>query len=260
MHRALRELLERLAATRPLVSCLDDVHWAGPASIDALAALVRRPPAGPVLLGVASREGRMPRPLAAALGAALREDRIVALALSPLSEPEAAELVGDAAAAIYPDAGGNPFYLEQLARMRDAPRGAATIAPDGSVPPAVAAALAAELAGLSPDARRALEAAAVAGDPFEPDLAGEIAELSDAAALQALDELLACGLVRATAAARRFASVTRSFATPSMRARRAAGGWARTLARQTRSRAAVPGRCSRPITSSTQRAAATPMP
>jgi ATP/maltotriose-dependent transcriptional regulator MalT len=205
MHRALRELLERLAATRPLVLCLDDVHWADPASIDALAALVRRPPAGPVLLAVASREGQMAPSLAAAVGAALREDRAVALTLGPLTEPEAAELVGDAAAAIYADAGGNPFYLEQLARVRDAPRGAVAVAPDGSVPPAVAAALAAELAGLSPAARRALEAAAVAGDPFEPDLAAEVAELTDAAALQALDELLACGLVRPTAAPRRFA-------------------------------------------------------
>jgi ATP/maltotriose-dependent transcriptional regulator MalT len=204
-HRALRELLERLAATRPLVLCLDDVHWADPASVDAVAALVRRPPAGPVLLAVASREGQMPAPVAAALGAALREDRVVALTPGPLSEPEAAELVGTAAAAVYADAGGNPFYLEQLARVPGAPRGAVAIAQDGSVPAAVAAALAAELGGLTPEARRALEAAAVAGDPFEPDLAGEIAELTDEAALQALDELLACGLVRPTTAPRRFA-------------------------------------------------------
>ena len=45
-HRALRDLLERLAGTAPLVACLDDVHWADPASLDALAALVRRPPGG----------------------------------------------------------------------------------------------------------------------------------------------------------------------------------------------------------------------
>ena len=39
-HRALRDLLERLAAVRPLVLWMDDVHWADPASLDALAALV----------------------------------------------------------------------------------------------------------------------------------------------------------------------------------------------------------------------------
>ncbi|HEX5898812.1 MAG TPA: ATP-binding protein, partial [Solirubrobacteraceae bacterium] len=54
-HRALRDLLERLAATRPLVLCLDDVHWADPASVDALAALVHRAPRAPVLLAMAAR-------------------------------------------------------------------------------------------------------------------------------------------------------------------------------------------------------------
>ena len=58
-HRALRDLLERLAGARPLVLCLDDVHWADDASVDALAALVRRPPSGPLLLAIAGRESRL---------------------------------------------------------------------------------------------------------------------------------------------------------------------------------------------------------
>src|SRR3954463_16010371 len=33
-NRAVRELLERLAATKPLVLILDDFHWADPASVD----------------------------------------------------------------------------------------------------------------------------------------------------------------------------------------------------------------------------------
>jgi hypothetical protein len=66
-HRALREQLERRAAARPLVLCLDDVHWADPASLDALAALVRRPPAAAVLLALTAREGQLPAALATAL-------------------------------------------------------------------------------------------------------------------------------------------------------------------------------------------------
>ena len=98
---------------------LDDVHWADPASLDALAALVRRPPAGPVLLAVAAREGRLPAALAAALAAAARDGRVTDLPLAPLSEAEAAR----AASAQAPPrstrvSGGNPFYLEQLARGR----------------------------------------------------------------------------------------------------------------------------------------------
>ena len=54
-HRAVRELLERLAATKPLVLILDDVHWADSASIELIGALLRRPPSAAVLLTVAAR-------------------------------------------------------------------------------------------------------------------------------------------------------------------------------------------------------------
>ena len=99
-HRALRDLLERLAATHPLVLCLDDVHWADPASVDALAALAHRAPDAPVLLALAARERQLPAALAAGLSGALRDERATVLAPAPLSEAEAAELVGTAAAAI----------------------------------------------------------------------------------------------------------------------------------------------------------------
>jgi DNA-binding CsgD family transcriptional regulator len=192
VHRALRERLEELATTEPLAVCLDDVQWADPASVDALAALVRRPPAGPVLFAVAVREGGLPPSLAGPAVTLLRP--------GPLSEAEAAELVGEAAGAIYAQSGGNPFYLEQLARVSAAaPAGAG----DGTIPPAVAASLHGELAALASPARRLLDAAAVVGDPFEPALAAEVAELGDG--LPALDELLARALVRPTGVAGRFA-------------------------------------------------------
>jgi DNA-binding CsgD family transcriptional regulator/tetratricopeptide (TPR) repeat protein len=204
-HRALRDLLERLAGARPLVLCLDDVHWADSASVEALSALIRRPASGRVLLAVAAREGQVPRALAGALSAALREDRLTRLVPAPLSPGEAAELVGDAATTIYPQTGGNPFYLEQLARAGDGAHAETAAAEDWSVPPPVAAALTSELAALTREARRLLDAAAVTGDPFEPALATEVAELSEAAGLTALDELLARGLARPTGAPRLFA-------------------------------------------------------
>jgi DNA-binding CsgD family transcriptional regulator len=205
-HKALRETLAGMAGSRrPVVACFDDVHWADPASLDALAALVHRPPAGRVLLALTVRQGRMPAGLAGAVGDALRDDRVVALALAPLTAEEAAELVGDAANAVYELSGGNPFYLEQLARAPQAAPPAIRSAPDHSVPPAVAAALTAEFAALSPEARLVLDAAAVAGDPFDPRLAAAVADVPDAAALQALDELLLRALVRPASAPGRFA-------------------------------------------------------
>ena len=72
------------------------------------------------------------------------------------------------------------------------------------VPATVVAALAEELGLLPEGARRVLEGAAVAGDPFDPDLAGAAAGVSGAAAIDALDHLLALDLIRATDVPRRF--------------------------------------------------------
>ena len=54
-HRAVRELLERLTATRPLVLILDDLHWADPASVELIGSLLRRPPDAAVLVALALR-------------------------------------------------------------------------------------------------------------------------------------------------------------------------------------------------------------
>ena len=206
VHRGLRELLERLAPARPLVLWLDDLHWADGATVDALAALVRRPPPGAVLLALAAREGRRPAPLDAALAAAGRDGRLTDLRLQPLSEADAASLVGGDVSAIYAVSGGNPFYLEQLARadggQRSMPVAGATARTEG-VPASVALALSAELSALPAGERAVLEAAAVVGDPFEPSLVAEVTGVPEDAALAALDELLACTLVR-RAGPRRF--------------------------------------------------------
>ena len=63
-HRAVRALLEHLALTRPLVLVLDDFHWADSASVELLGALLRRPPAAPVLTAFALRPRQTPERLA----------------------------------------------------------------------------------------------------------------------------------------------------------------------------------------------------
>src|SRR6185312_3725196 len=108
----------------------------------------------------------------------------------------------------YDESGGNPFYLEQLARSLNRDEGAG-LGPDVSlsgieVPSAVAASLGEELGLLSNDARVVLEGASVAGDPFEPELAAAAAATSEAAAMEAIDELLRVDLVRNTDVPRRF--------------------------------------------------------
>jgi hypothetical protein len=196
-HRAVRALLEELARDGPLVLCLDDVQWADAASVDLLVALLDRPPRGPIAIAWAARTGGLPPRLQAALVRAERERVAEGLGVGPLDRAAAGALLGpgvDAATAdaLFQRSAGNPFYLEELARARD------------DVPFAVAAALNRELAAVAPAARLVLEAAAVAGEPFEPDLVAAVAERTEADVLAALDELVALGLVRATDVPRRF--------------------------------------------------------
>ena len=180
-HRAVRELLERLAARGPLVLILDDVHWADAASVELLAALLRSPPGASVLIVLAARPRQGPDRLATALERADRQGGLTRIALGGLPREAAGELLGDQIAreradALYEEAGGNPFYLQQLARSDGAPRDGRSPALEAvGVPAAVIASLGEELALLSDDTRRVLRGAAVAGDPFESDLAAAAA-------------------------------------------------------------------------------------
>ena len=209
-HRAVRELLELLATAQPLVLVLDDLHWSDPGSIELLSALLRRPPAAPVLVAFALRPRQVPERLPPSLERAERAGLLVRLQLDPLTRAEAELLLGPAdaesLAELYAESGGNPFYLQQLARgERRSGQATRGLALDGlDVPPAVAAALDQELALLSGDARTALEGAAVAGDPFEPELAAAAADVSEPAFVATLDELLALDLIRPTDVPRRF--------------------------------------------------------
>jgi ATP/maltotriose-dependent transcriptional regulator MalT len=212
-HRAVRALLEHLAETRPLVLVLDDLHWTDSASLELLGALLRRPPAAAVLVAMALRPRQVPERLSAALERAHREGALTRIELGALTPAEAQEFLGETvdvanATVLYQESGGNPFYLEQLVRSLDRAGGttpAFEIPPiDTEVPSAIAASLTEELALLSDGGRLVLEGAAVAGDPFEPELAAAAAATSEAEAMEAVDELLRLDLVRNTDVPRRF--------------------------------------------------------
>ncbi len=128
-HRAVRALLELLAAGQPVVLMLDDLHWCDPASIELLGALLHRPPAAPVLFALAARPRQTDERLSAALDRGHRTETLVRLELTALTSGEADELLGEAierddAVVLYEESGGNPFYLEQLARTRKPGAGA----------------------------------------------------------------------------------------------------------------------------------------
>jgi DNA-binding NarL/FixJ family response regulator len=209
---ALHELLELLADERPLVLALDDLQWGDPASIDLVCRLLHRGLSGRSLLLLASRPGQSEPRLKAAVGDAERHGQAVRFELGPLNIVDAKKLLGDGidptlAESLYEESGGNPFYLEQLAaasRSLEAVPGESSAFVLPRVPERVSAAIRSELDGLSSSARALLQGAAVAGDPFEPDLAVETAGLVMDDALSDLDDLLRRDLVRVTDSPRRF--------------------------------------------------------
>lgn len=210
-HRAVRALLELLADKAALVLVLDDFQWADSASVELIGALLRRPPTAPVLLALALRPAPPRERLGSALDSADRAGALSCIELGTLTAEEARQLLGDAipasnAGLLYQESGGNPFYLEQLARSPNRATDTSR-APEvalSEVPAAVRSSLSQELALVSREGRLLLEGAAVAGDPFEPELAGIAAGISEAAAIDVLDELLQLDLVRTTETPRRF--------------------------------------------------------
>ena len=200
VHRALQEIAER-----PHVVVLDDLQWSDDATLDLLSAIAE--PLSELSLVVlgAYRSDGLPRDHALRK---LRHDlrrggHLEELTLEPLAPDETgellAELLGDEPAAsltraIHDRTQGLPFFVEELARalrmtgaLSPGRRGL-ELAQAGEVPlpESVRDAVLIGVSGLSPEARSAADAAAVAGETFDLDL---VAELSSAGGLGALLEL-----------------------------------------------------------------------
>jgi class 3 adenylate cyclase len=173
MFPGVRRLLERLAAVRPVVVLLDDVHRAGQVLLD-LVDYLHAFAGGRLLLVVAARRELLGRWPGRTVGATE-----TVLHLEPLTEAEAAEL---AAGLLGPDrlpaatahqvaawAEGNPLFVEQLLRDLGDGDGTDPLRLGGAwpVPPAVEALVAVELDHLSAEERGVLELASVVGRDFD---------------------------------------------------------------------------------------------
>ena len=191
-HRAVRGLLELLGRERPVALLLDDLHWADDASVELVLHLLRRPPRAPLLLAFALRRQD---PATRLLDAARSAPRWQQLEPRPLA-PDAAHALVDSVAdpalrdRVVSEAGGNPLFLEELAR--------AARMPDGRLPSTLMAAVRLEIDVLPADSRTLIEGAAVAGDPFDPGLAAAAAALDPDEAVAPLDRLVEADVVRAT--------------------------------------------------------------
>ncbi|MFI0419893.1 AAA family ATPase [Spongiactinospora sp. 9N601] len=199
LYRAVRLLLEELTGPDGLALILDDVHWADATTVELLDHLVRHPPRGGVLLAVAFRPAQAAPRLAAVAGKGERVE------IGPLSREQTDELLGPEVSLpvrrlLHEASGGNPFYLDTLARLSGGP----IAIEDGKaeLPPAAGAALDVELSGLAPAALRVAQAAAVTADEFEPALVAVAAEMPEPDVLRALNEMVARDVARPADAAR----------------------------------------------------------
>jgi DNA-binding CsgD family transcriptional regulator len=186
-------LASNLAQRGPVLLVVDDLHWADPASVRALAYVARRIADMPAALVVALRPDEPDAPTEL-LDELLAEPDALRLVLRPLGPDSVATLVrgsipdaGDAVcAACFAASAGNPFYLRELLRA----------VPAGDVPDVAEAIHAASVPAVGD---RILRRVARLGDPAV-GLARAMAVLDDggrlahAAALAGIDERAAADL------------------------------------------------------------------
>ena len=159
---AVRRLLEALAAKRPLLVVLEDVHWAEPTFLDLVEYVAGWSEGAPiVLLCLARPELLDTRPAwgsgAVALRPLTREEAVALIR----ELPEAQGVDEEALTDVLDAAEGNPLFLEQLTTVA-AEQGLQ----HGRIPPSLDALLASRLDRLESDERAVLERAAVAGREF----------------------------------------------------------------------------------------------
>jgi DNA-binding CsgD family transcriptional regulator len=192
------DLVRRVAASRPLVLAVDDLHWADLDSLALLGFLVRRLRSQPTTIIATLR----PFPLPAwEMASELVHDGIADVrSLSPLSTAAMQQMLDEAAAGPVPPgvvqraaalSAGNPLLLEQLARSLRAGHGLPDRLPGGHR----LGAFLARFAGVRELGLRYASATSVFGQSFRPSLAADVAQLSEQEAAEALAELCANGLL-----------------------------------------------------------------
>jgi hypothetical protein len=193
--RGLKELLARIADRSPLVLRIADLQWGDEDSARLLVELLS-PPDPPAMLFIGSyRVDEADAPMLRELRRLGDRPELRALVrdllVEPLSPEQAEELAlarlgrdSDAARAdaqrIAAESGGNPLFVEELARHLASHRGPAP------VEVTLDAVVRTRLAGLRDAGRRLLEIVAVAGRPIPPSLAFAASGVADRTVLREL--------------------------------------------------------------------------
>jgi DNA-binding CsgD family transcriptional regulator/tetratricopeptide (TPR) repeat protein len=183
-------VVQRLAATAPLLWIMEDLHWADRSTRDLLAYLATTLRSGRVLLVGSFRSDELDRrhPLRRLLGELGRNRRVQRLELPRFTRAELTEqltgllstdpparLVDD----VYARSGGNPFFAEELLLAGADP---------GVLPLSLREVLLARVVRLQPRTQQLLRVAAAAGPGVTQPLLAAVAGLDDQQLLEGLRE------------------------------------------------------------------------
>ncbi|HXW52389.1 MAG TPA: AAA family ATPase [Candidatus Acidoferrales bacterium] len=205
------ETLAALARSRPLLLIIEDVHWAGEATLAALRYLGSITSPIALLLVTTNREEEVPRGHAlralqrdlTSLGVAVRiaPARLQAYDIEKLVAqfPQLANTAG-LAAALHARSEGNCLFLAQMiGDIIEAPPGRDTATSESAemrLPGGLRSVIDARLGRISEDARSLAEVCAVIGRGFNVELVCEVSGWSKDKVYEAFDELLDRRLIR----------------------------------------------------------------
>jgi class 3 adenylate cyclase/tetratricopeptide (TPR) repeat protein len=207
---AWRRFLEAVAARRPLVLVLEDLHWADDALLAFVRHLAEEARGVPLLVVATTRPELFDRDPDWGQGP---PGRATTVTLAPLSDADTTRLIAallgravardGAHATLLGRIGGNPLYAEQVCRMLDDQgllerddRTVRLTAAETVLPDSIQAVIAARLDTLTPERRALLQDAAVVGTVFWSGVLGAIAGRDPAATGADLEELARRAFIR----------------------------------------------------------------
>lgn len=206
LFEAVHRLLRGAAEAGPVLLVIDDLHWAPQSTLNLLKYLLRGQLRGAVMVLVTYRDvGQYPG-LAAFLAEVRRDAVHSRLVLNGLSQFDVGELVLESGAVsvesrealaveIFAETRGNPFFTVELIRnlnetaisaRRDDPR---------AVPAGVQEVITHRASRLSPEANRVLRIAAVLGQEFDLSVLQAVAEITESAMVECIEEAETANLV-----------------------------------------------------------------
>lgn len=202
LFEAMWRCFEGLARVRPLLIVLEDLHWAGQATVAFLTYLVERLGSAPIILLVTYRDDETgpSHPLRAFRRIMQREHGVVSLPLGGLSLSDVEDFITRISGSDPRDgfthrahalSAGNPFFLGEIVRESQLSR-----APEPVLPASLQIAIGDRVERLSEMARSVLAVAATVGQSFATEIVSAAGGFSEDHVLACIDELLDARFVR----------------------------------------------------------------